>query len=978
MRPAIALLLTLALCLLWGELAAEDKPPKDKPPAKKDLRAKAGEGSDGCLKCHLGIEEMHPNPHLSCVDCHGGNADGKTKDEAHVKPKQNVPNDERTLPYDYDPAYLRFVNPSNLRVVHEACGFCHDKQIQNLEKSLHSTTAGHLSDGLYENGASPNKHTFFSIFPIEDKDGDIPPNGLKSLRQIPAFSEGDPHEKVSTNFKDTPRKNCMRCHLWSRGQAVQGRLGQDGDYRSEGCATCHVTYDDTGLSRTGDRTVKKFEPGHPLIHRFTNVIPTQTCVHCHYGDAAIGLQFRGMAQLVPGMPAGPDVPGTTAVRLNGAFYLNDPKVTPPDIHHERGMACIDCHTVRDVMGDGNMYGEMEHAVEIECTDCHGTLTARATGKTQRGFELKNLKIEGTKVTLHGKVDGKDHPVKQIADVVSKGAADYNAKAAAAMTEKHLSKMECYACHEGWSTNFFGFHFDRNEQFHQLDILSGERTCGRTNTLEKVFSTFKGYYLGVNSEGMIAPFMVGFSTFTSVHAKDGRMVLDQAMPETAAGLSGMTMIHHQVHTTRPQGRACVECHRSSTTWGMGSLNFRLTRDFGFATTSQGLEVIGVDRRNIERSLMVATLPIKGAVDVAIVCDPVQGHAKDGYVACGDRGIVIADLRVPTAPRVKGTLATTNARGVLVAGSHLFVADGAAGVKVFDLADPAKPKAVGEVKTKDARGLYLQGLYLYVADGAGGLAIVDVGDLAAPKVVRSIKLADADDAKRVVVFFHYSRPTTTKEGRTRARQVAYVANGSHGIAAVDVTEPTNPARIEAYRKLMGEPKALDVVSLVVNSHYDLGSEGGRIPSVENDYLYAAYAQTGGDDIPRSYVTLWNVSDPEHPRGAGSTELQTPDAKGMAIMKAYNAPFVSKFVLAGCAQRGVVVDVTKTADVNRAASIDSTAFTGGLVFEEMPFDQMIDEDGRQLKDISHDGARYLTREEVLKVLRVPLSGTYTESGK
>ena len=984
MRPAIAMvLITLVVCLLWGTLGAEDRPPQDAPKkegGKKDLRAKSDDASDGCLKCHLGIEEMHPNPHLGCVDCHGGNAQAKTKDEAHVKPKQNVPNDERTLPYDYDPAYLRFVNPANLRVVHEACGFCHDKQIQSLEKSLHGTTAGHLSDGLYENGASPNKRTFFSIFPVSDNDGEVPANGLASLRQIPPFSDGAPKDKIATHFQDTPRKNCMRCHLWSRGQAVQGRLGQDGDYRSEGCAACHVTYDDTGLTKSGDRTIKKFEPGHALIHRFTSSIPTQTCVHCHYGDAAIGLQFRGMAQLVPGMPSGPDVPGSTPVRLNGTFYLSDQKVTPPDIHHEKGMACIDCHTMKDVMGDGNAYGAMEHAVEIECIDCHGTLAERATGVTQRGTKLEHVRVEDGKVFLKGKIDGKDHRVKQVIDVVRKGSPDFSQNASEAMTKAHLDKMECYACHMGWTTNFFGFHFDRNEAFQQLEILAGDRTPGRTNTLEKVFATFRGFYLGVNSEGQVAPFMVGFSTFTTVHGKDGRYILDQAMPETAAGLSGMTMIHHQVHTTRPQGRACIECHRSSTTWGMGSSNFRLTRDFGFATTTQGLEVIGVDRRNIERSLMVATLPLKGAVDVALATDPVQAHAREGYVACGENGVAVVDLRVPTYPRLKARIPTADARGVLVAGTHLFVADGAAGVKVYDVSDPAKPKAVSEVKTQEARGLYLQGLYLYVADGPGGLKIVDVGDLAAPKVTQDVRLGgNPDDAKRVVVFFHYSRPAPTlKEGRTRARQVAYVANGSKGIAAVDVTEPTNPSRIQAYAKFLGDPKALDVVSLTVNTHYDIGSEGGRIPSVENDYLYGAYAVTGDDDVPRSYVTLWNVSDPEHPRGAASTELQTPDAKSAALMKAYNAPFVAKYVLAGCAGRGVIVDVTKTGDISRAAPTNPTPFTGGRVFEEMPFDQMLDEDGRQLKDISHEGARYLGRDEILKILRVPLKGMYRESGK
>ena len=83
--------------------------------------------------------------------------------------------------------------------------------------------------------------------------------------------------------------------------------------------------------QAGDR----LEPGHPLQHRMTSAVPTETCTRCHYGDASIGLAFRGMAQLVPGMPAGPDVEGTTDELKNGTFYIQDQDLTPPDVHHQR-------------------------------------------------------------------------------------------------------------------------------------------------------------------------------------------------------------------------------------------------------------------------------------------------------------------------------------------------------------------------------------------------------------------------------------------------------------------------------------------------------------------------------------------------------------------------------------------------------------------------------------------------------------------
>jgi len=85
---------------------------------------------------------------LGCTDCHGGNAqvfsttsfvqDQKAYrnafDRAHVAPRYpsewNYPssaNPQRsyTLLNREDPAFIRFVNPSDYRVVREACGACH-------------------------------------------------------------------------------------------------------------------------------------------------------------------------------------------------------------------------------------------------------------------------------------------------------------------------------------------------------------------------------------------------------------------------------------------------------------------------------------------------------------------------------------------------------------------------------------------------------------------------------------------------------------------------------------------------------------------------------------------------------------------------------------------------------------------------------------------------------------------------------------
>ena len=57
-------------------------------------------------------------------------------------------------------------------MVDETCGNCHADDCATVRKSLHGTTAGHLSDGLYENGVTRSRTRRFSIFPVRDEDGE--------------------------------------------------------------------------------------------------------------------------------------------------------------------------------------------------------------------------------------------------------------------------------------------------------------------------------------------------------------------------------------------------------------------------------------------------------------------------------------------------------------------------------------------------------------------------------------------------------------------------------------------------------------------------------------------------------------------------------------------------------------------------------------------------------------------------------------
>ena len=964
----------------------------DGPPPSGSKSGRAyGAPSSGCISCHEGIEEMHPAYPLSCVDCHGGDGEATDKDKAHVLPKKPPPGDERVLPRNYDLAWQRFRNPTNLRVAHAVCGDCHDPTTTDVLKSLHATTCGHLGDGLYEHGLTSSKRPSVGVFAQTDDDGDVPEGALRSVRQIPAPRSGGARDKIENHYADLPRKACMNCHLWSTGRAVRGRVGMDGDYRGEGCAACHVTYDDDGRSRSGDPTIDKLEPGHPRKHQFTSKIPTETCTRCHYGDASIGLSFRGMAQLVPGMPAGPDVEGTTDQLLNGTFYLQDPDLTPPDVHHQRGRHCIDCHTAADVMGDGNIWPQMDHAVEIECTSCHGTIDAVTDFLTSHGRRVTNLERDGDRYFLRSKVTGKRHRVVQAKHVVDPDHGDFNPRAAEAMTSSHAD-LECYACHAGWNVNFFGFHFDRNEQFTQLDLLSGKRTKGRVTTQEKVFATFNQLRLGFNHEKQIAPYMVGFSTIGSFHDEQGQPYLDQALPTSAAGLSGVTLVPHQTHTTRPEARTCVECHRAPATWGLGSTNFRLTREFAYAVDRGRLLVLAIDRKQPGQTKTVADLPLPAApLSLAIRMDPVLGKATHAYIGCENGELAVIDVRNPVMPRLRNKRKLLAEPHRMVAqGDHLYVADGPGGLLIFDLIDPDTPKQVGAMPSTQARSLALSWPWLYLADGPGGLVVADVSDPEAPRALSSVDLnaesSAPNDAVDLAVLFQYSRTKALDElgdelGRTRARNLVAVAAGLDGVRLVDVTEPNAPQLLHSRRHRQAfRSDRPDVRGVAWNTQFDLGSEGGGIKSRERDYLFV-YEVYGDDDNRQQRVRAYDLSDPLRPTAAPGDASRVDAGTGrLHVLRTYNAPFLQHFVLAtGSGGLGTLVDASKMpTGLQPMAELTSSVELRDLVVEDFAFDRLQDERGRWEKDISHEDCRYLTRDEILRVLNAPIPTQREDEGR
>jgi hypothetical protein len=324
---------------------------------------------EGCVSCHANIEPMHDTgtnkldkgdrdgQNLSCTSCHGGNPAAKTKEEAHVRArfpdewkrggKPTSANPERTLTLLNRESweYVRFVNPSDLRVASKTCGSCHNVEVAANETSMMRHGAMLWGAALYNNGGFPLKDARFGeayvnesgaparllTVPQPTAEETLKKGWLPFLDPIPRWEISQPgnilrvferggrgrFEVGLPNREEDPGKPDKG--LSPRGLGTNNRtdpvylglqktrlldptlnhLGTNdhpGDFRSSGCAACHVIYANDrspinsgpyarfgnfGASASNDTQIPKDEPGHPIRHRLTNSIPTSQCMVCH-------------------------------------------------------------------------------------------------------------------------------------------------------------------------------------------------------------------------------------------------------------------------------------------------------------------------------------------------------------------------------------------------------------------------------------------------------------------------------------------------------------------------------------------------------------------------------------------------------------------------------------------------------------------------------------------------------------------------
>lgn len=498
---------------------------------------RGGSATEACLGCHRDIE-LASRSHAGCVSCHGG--DPAAGDRAAAHRAMHIAGDRS------DPQRWQL-----------ACGRCHGDEVGRVTSSQMFTNAGMIAEiqATWE-GERPG-----TVFAARDE------------RQFAPAGTGLVQSSViglDNLAGELYRKFCSRCHL-ARANVDPASPGHP-----DGCAACHFPFGDADAYQGRDATVRGHGP-HSATHALQGLPPMTACERCHHRSGRTALSYQGLmdgnSALVPTQAGRPGpVAGS-----DGRSFAH----IAPDVHFEAGMECIDCHTSREVMGDGYASAGMEGQLEIRCEDCHGNGTkrprtavfgresdapiresrqyARPTRPgvravlTAKGRPYANVFEDGGRVVLVTKRAGKTLPSPIITGTPAHTVVGHG-------------RLECSACHSRAVPQCFGCHtsYDRREE--SWDFIKDEDSAGAFHETEDV-RTLYPFPLAVDGRGKVAPVTPGCQTFVTEIEADGQRSMDESVSRYR-GKAQLRFVPLYAHNTGRRAVGCSECHGNPTFLGFG--------------------------------------------------------------------------------------------------------------------------------------------------------------------------------------------------------------------------------------------------------------------------------------------------------------------------------------------------------------------------------------------------------------------------
>lgn len=471
---------------------------------------------ENCLACHSGMSGFSPGhdpAEIGCAVCHQGQTSARTADGAHRGMLQM---------------------PGQLASAGVSCSAtgCHPGIDLRVKTSLMHTLRGVVGVDRWVFGEAAT------------------PDGTTDVQDLG-------HTPADTHLRNL----CASCHLGApkmeTGPVTEGTRGG-------GCLACHLHYSAAAKEAWVTEVVPSVHP------RLSLPVDNDPCFGCHSRSGRISTNYEGWHETLQDT--------ASVVGRRGFRIMEDERVfrwISPDVHHESGLACIDCHDHLEVMGDGKTWFHKEEAVQVRCRDCHFD-----TAPTVRVFEeldpvdQRLLRLRGREVPGRSYVLGAEsgRPLLNV-HLEANGSAVFTGKRSgkqmplsAPATDCRRDgvhrDLHCSACHTAWAPQCISCHTRYRPDVPGYDLLADREVSGRWDEQAGEFLA-ELPPLGVVEQGTerrIQTFVPGML----LDLAPGMSSEEPAAPASFHRLHAPT----EAHTIRRQGRSCVSCHRSSLALGVG--------------------------------------------------------------------------------------------------------------------------------------------------------------------------------------------------------------------------------------------------------------------------------------------------------------------------------------------------------------------------------------------------------------------------
>ena len=474
---------------------------------------------EGCLLCHsamTGLSASHNPATIGCFACHKGDPFSSDKAIAH--------NDMIRVPGNF----------SNVR---QTCGTqsCHPEITGRIFNSLMTTQNGIIGVDKFVFKESTSLNDTFHV---------------KDLG----------HSAADTHLRNL----CAGCHLGNEKINTGNAAWLE---RGGGCNGCHLNYN-AQATASMKRMQSKTSAGLPEVHPTIDIqVSNDRCKSCHSRSGRISLSYEGWNETT--------LKSSEVTDSEHYQVLPDERVLEfvrADIHHQKGLACIDCHTSYEIMGDGSHHIHKEDAVKVQCIDCHPSgksNTREIAGLPDResqmiavlrkynaknrvvisakdGVPLINTRIDSLgNISLTDKLTGKNHLSKPLSPVCTKG--------------KGHTRLSCESCHTTWVPQCIGCHNVYEKDTKGFDLLINKPAQGTwVEYSGKSFARAPALGISGKTETKVVTAMPGMV-----------MAIDHESFEKGRGTSFHRLYAPASgHTTAREARSCKSCHNSPLSMGYG--------------------------------------------------------------------------------------------------------------------------------------------------------------------------------------------------------------------------------------------------------------------------------------------------------------------------------------------------------------------------------------------------------------------------